>query len=80
VDRDTGGLAFLQSGSSRSAGPGIDFLARTDSRLADDRSGSLWIATANHVRESQQPTGARPSHDTDIRAYGFVDGLRERGA
>jgi signal transduction histidine kinase len=48
--------------------------------LADDRSGWLWIATANHVlRIDRNALVQGHSHDTDIRAYGFVDGLRGTG-
>jgi ligand-binding sensor domain-containing protein/signal transduction histidine kinase len=76
----TAGLAFLHSGHLRVAGPGIDFLREPIFGLADDRSGSLWIATANHVlRINSNALVQGHPHDANVRAYGFVDGLRGTG-
>jgi signal transduction histidine kinase len=76
----TAGLAFLHSGQIQVAGPGIDFLREPILGLADDQRGSLWIATTNHVlRINNNALVPGHAHDMNIRAYGFVDGLRGTG-
>ena len=73
----TAGLAFLYAGQLRVAGPGIGFLREPILGLADDQRGSLWIATASHVlRINNNALVQGHLHDTNIRTYGFVDGLR----
>ena len=68
------GLAFLNSGRISVAGPDRS-IARTDSRARPERS--LWIATSRHVLRISRD-GLMQGHlrDTDIRQYGFSDGLR----
>ena len=65
------------SGQHPVAGPGVDVLREPILGLADDQSGSLWIATANHVlRINRDALLQGHLHDTDIRKYGLADGLR----
>ena len=45
--------------------------------LAEDRFGSLWVSTANHVLRANRDNLLRGAlADGDIREYGLADGLR----
>ena len=45
--------------------------------LAEDRYGSLWMATSNHVlRVNRESSCAGALADGDVREYGLADGLR----
>ena len=69
------GLAFLNSGRISVAGPEIEVLREPILGLA--QSESLWIATSRHVlRISRDRLLQGHLRDTDIRQYGFSDGLR----
>jgi signal transduction histidine kinase len=45
--------------------------------LAEDKYGSLWVATSNHVlRVNREKLLRTTLADGDVREYGFADGLR----
>lgn len=45
--------------------------------LAQDRTGALWIATANRLLQVRPETLLRGVQDDDLREYGLADGLHE---
>jgi ligand-binding sensor domain-containing protein/signal transduction histidine kinase len=73
----TNGLAFLSSGHIATAGADREQFREPILGLADDPLGCLWIATSNRVLRIRREVLLR-GHvlDTDIREYGFADGLR----
>jgi len=47
--------------------------------IEEDKTGSLWIATANHIlRVDRDKVMQDALSDTDVRQFGLADGLRSR--
>jgi len=69
------GLAFLSSGHVQLS-PEAAPLREQILGLAEDRNGSIWIATSNHVlRVSRDKLLNRALGEGDIREFGIADGL-----
>jgi ligand-binding sensor domain-containing protein/signal transduction histidine kinase len=70
------GLAFLNGGSIHLA-QGPEPLHEAILGLAEDKVGSLWIATPNHILQVSRDKLLRGElRDLDMRDYGTADGLR----
>jgi signal transduction histidine kinase/ligand-binding sensor domain-containing protein len=71
------GLAFLRSGRIQVASAIEAALREQIFGIAEDRNGSLWITTANHVlRVNRHRLLGGPPADGDVRQYELSDGLR----
>jgi signal transduction histidine kinase/ligand-binding sensor domain-containing protein len=72
----TGGLAYIDAEGVH-VSPGLPVLKETILGLADDRRGSMWIATSSHVLRVGRDGLMRGSLEpADVREYGVADGLR----
>jgi ligand-binding sensor domain-containing protein/signal transduction histidine kinase len=71
------GLAYIISDRVHVTSNALDALHEQIFGLAEDKSGSLWVTTSNHVlrvdRDKLLGTGAS---DTDMYEYGLADGLK----
>ena len=73
------GVAFLRSGSGTIQVPENlpKILQEETLGIAEDKFGWLWVATTNHVfRVNREKLLAGAVADSDLREYGFEDGLR----
>ena len=75
------GLAYLDSsGRFHSAPENVANLRETVTGMAEDRNGSLWVSTSNHVFSvSLEQLLQGTITETDIRQYGLADGLKSVG-
>jgi ligand-binding sensor domain-containing protein/signal transduction histidine kinase len=72
-----GGLAFRSSGKFQSAAGASPALREQIFGIAEDRYGSLWLATSNRVlRVKRAKLLEGKLAEGDVREYGIGDGLR----
>jgi signal transduction histidine kinase len=73
----TGGLAYFSSGHVSVPRNLPELLREEIFGIAEDGLGSLWFATSDHVVEvSRDALLAGSPDDSDIRSFGFADGLQ----
>jgi len=71
------GVAFLRSGAIQVPGNLPKILQEETLGIAEDKYGWLWVATTNHVlRVNREKLLAGTVGDSDLREYGFDDGLK----
>jgi signal transduction histidine kinase len=71
------GLAFREGNGFRSPAASPAALHEQILGLAEDKSGSLWMATSRHVlRVNRDKLLGGALAEGDIREFGFADGLR----
>jgi len=71
------GIAFRVSGGFQAPASGPPALREQVLGLAEDKFGSIWMATSNHVlRVNREKLLRGELADGDVRAYGPADGLR----
>jgi hypothetical protein len=70
------GLAFLRSGSVQTPGEVPESLREEIFGIAEDKTGSLWIATAKHILQMERSKFMQEVvGNSDVRDYGLGDGL-----
>ena len=73
----TAGLAFRESRRFQVPAETLPSLRESVLGIAEDRFGSLWIATSNHVLRVNRERLLRGTlAQGDVREYGLADGLR----
>ncbi len=71
------GLAFFDSGIVRTPPDEPASLHEQILGIEEDKTGSLWIVTSNHVlRVRREKLVSLTLSGADVREYGIADGLR----